>query len=730
MAYHYIGGLIEHAPAHGRRDLPDGQLLQAVRGRRAEFRRHLGPGLRHLRREQPDPDAARPRAAAGWRTAACDGSANPYLAMAVAAGRGPGRHRPRRWTRASRTATTCTCCRPRRSPPAASGPCRRPCCTPPTNSVADDVLRDALGKTPDGDYVDYYAQVKREEFRAWHSGGERLGGRALPHALLEPGPTDDEVLSRNGSKEGAMAAIADTRPENGLVKGTNWWGAFVIGLAGTILVTGIAPYVVQGTGALGIILIGVMTIAGCFLCLCLAELATMWPDRTGGIPAYATESFRPLVGDTAARHIGGVSGWAYWLGWFPVAPINVILTASYLAVLFNFSPGHTDHAGRAPPGAPRSGSRSSLVCFALLLAIFIPAYFGIRLGAAFATVLGVLSMLPLTAMIFLPFFKPGSIHWRNVAGFHAPPHVHVSRRRSSSPGSSRSCGTSSRWRRPPATSASAAAAPGTPRSRSPPRALRDVHLHRDAADVRRRARRRADQRRPADAVPHLHRPHLRARVLGEVVHRDPADPGAGPVGAERHHGLRPVAVPGGRGRPAAALVRSRRTGTACPATRWPSTSCAPRSWCCSARRCGSTSSPTAATCCPARSPSAATSSTGTCARTCSGRSGCRPSPSGSRSLVFVAWTAIYFFGGWNSPKIVLVGPDQGPGSTCSGCSSSPCTRRCTGGGPGRTAGWRRRSPADRVRRPAVTGDGQSPGTPAGRTVTGGRTLGGRAAGAR
>ena len=64
-----------------------------------------------------------------------------------------------------------------------------------------------------------------------------------------------------------MASIDGTLPETGLRKGTNWWGAFVIGLAGTILVTGIAPYVVQGTGALGIILIGVMTIAGCFLCL-------------------------------------------------------------------------------------------------------------------------------------------------------------------------------------------------------------------------------------------------------------------------------------------------------------------------------------------------------------------------------------------------------------------------------------------------------------------------------
>src|SRR5215469_17693 len=135
-----------------------------------------------------------------------------------------------------------------------------------------------------------------------------------------------------------MASINETLPEKGLYKGTNCWGAFVIGLAGTILVTGIAPYVVTGTYALGIILMGIQTILGCFLCFCLAELACMWPDRAGGIPSYAAESFRPLVGNTTARHIDGVSGWAYWLGWFPVAPINVILTASYLAVLFNFSP--------------------------------------------------------------------------------------------------------------------------------------------------------------------------------------------------------------------------------------------------------------------------------------------------------------------------------------------------------------------------------------------------------
>src|SRR5262249_62135707 len=104
-----------------------------------------------------------------------------------------------------------------------------------------------------------------------------------------------------------MASIHEAQPELGLAKGTNWWGAFVIGLAGTILVTGIAPAVVQGVGALGIILMGVMTLAGCFLCFCLAELATMWPDRTGGIPRHATGAVRPLGGTAAARHLCRVS---------------------------------------------------------------------------------------------------------------------------------------------------------------------------------------------------------------------------------------------------------------------------------------------------------------------------------------------------------------------------------------------------------------------------------------
>src|SRR4029078_6059442 len=35
--------------------------------------------------------------------------------------------------------------------------------------VKDDLLREEVGKNPDGDYVDYYAKIKREEFHTWHS---------------------------------------------------------------------------------------------------------------------------------------------------------------------------------------------------------------------------------------------------------------------------------------------------------------------------------------------------------------------------------------------------------------------------------------------------------------------------------------------------------------------------------------------------------------------------------
>src|SRR5262249_17326398 len=192
---------------------------------------------------------------------------------------------------------------------------------------------------------------------------------------------------------------------------TGWWGAFLIGLAGTILVTGIAPVMVTALGASGIPVTVFITLTGWLLCLFLAELAAMMPERTGGSPSYAYPAFKDRW-PRLAKHINGFTALAYWLWWVPAAPLNFILASVYLADRFHlnttagFTPIHTFIAW------------STLIISVLgLLLFFIPAYRGIRFGANFATVLALLSMIPLTFIAIAWIFHPSVVNLGELSGF-------------------------------------------------------------------------------------------------------------------------------------------------------------------------------------------------------------------------------------------------------------------------------------------------------------------------
>ena len=184
----------------------------------------------------------------------------------------------------------------------------------------------------------------------------------------------------------------------GLPKTTNWWGAFVIGLAGTILVTGIAPVMVTSLGAAAIPSIFIITVSGYLLCLFLAELSAMMPDRSGGSPAYAYPAFKDRW-PRFAEHVNGFTAWAYWLGWFPVGPLNMILASFYIVNRFKlwtagFTPIHTQIAWWTL-GISIGG-----------LLLLIPAIRGLRFGTFFATTLALLSMIPLTFLAISWIFHP------------------------------------------------------------------------------------------------------------------------------------------------------------------------------------------------------------------------------------------------------------------------------------------------------------------------------------
>src|SRR5438094_827942 len=124
-------------------------------------------------------------------------------------------------------------------------------------------------------------------------------GTAARHTLRR-GPKGRD---RKREAEGDRMSLTPQVPPEGQVrvedyvkgelsKDTNWWGAFVVGLAGTILVTGVTPAVLAPLGAAAIPNFIFWTLTGWLLCLFLAELAAMLPDRAGGAPAYAYYAFK------------------------------------------------------------------------------------------------------------------------------------------------------------------------------------------------------------------------------------------------------------------------------------------------------------------------------------------------------------------------------------------------------------------------------------------------------
>ncbi|HEY8012549.1 MAG TPA: APC family permease, partial [Dongiaceae bacterium] len=173
----------------------------------------------------------------------------------------------------------------------------------------------------------------------------------------------------------------------------------------------IAPVMVTSLGAASIPVTVFITLTGWLLCLFLAELSAMMPERTGGSPTYAYPAYKDRW-PRLAKHINGFTAWAYWLGWFPVAPLNMILASYYLADRF----GINTTAGFTPIHTFIAWSTLVIAVIGILL-FFIPAYRGIRFGAAFATVLALLSMIPLTFIAVAWIFNPSVVNFGELAGF-------------------------------------------------------------------------------------------------------------------------------------------------------------------------------------------------------------------------------------------------------------------------------------------------------------------------
>jgi glutamine synthetase len=167
LAYQFIAGLLAHAPALVAVTCPTVNSYKRMGAPAPNsgatwapaYAAYGGNNRTHMLRV-PEPGRVENRCV--------DGAANPYLTFAVLAAAGldgidraldPGE--------------------PNRDDLFAASPtelkARGVVMMPPTllhaveKLVEDPVLRDALGKTPDGEYIDYFARVKAQEFAEFHA---------------------------------------------------------------------------------------------------------------------------------------------------------------------------------------------------------------------------------------------------------------------------------------------------------------------------------------------------------------------------------------------------------------------------------------------------------------------------------------------------------------------------------------------------------------------------------
>ena len=169
MGYSFIGGLARPRRGAGGGRLPHGELVQAVGQPGPELGCGLVARLRHLRRQRPHAHVA------GARPRPGGGPLHRRLGQPVpgderADRRRPRRHRPRGSTPATPASSTCWQLRGARGRRArAALHADDAVARASSTSRRDEVLREGLGKTPEGDYVDYFVATKRAEVRSSHA---------------------------------------------------------------------------------------------------------------------------------------------------------------------------------------------------------------------------------------------------------------------------------------------------------------------------------------------------------------------------------------------------------------------------------------------------------------------------------------------------------------------------------------------------------------------------------
>jgi amino acid transporter len=196
-----------------------------------------------------------------------------------------------------------------------------------------------------------------------------------------------------------MSDEQDRRPASaaeafGLARTLNWFDGFSIALGVPALLLFSVGSIVVLTGTLSPLIWIVSVSIGLLQAFIFAEMASLFPRKSGGHSLYGAEAWRRVN-----RFLPPMTVWGNWFAWSPVLALGSLLIGSYVTTQWFPSQDWEVEFG------PLSITFGTLVGAGVLLLIFWVNHFSIKYSARVQQVLGVISLLPIALLLIVPVFE-------------------------------------------------------------------------------------------------------------------------------------------------------------------------------------------------------------------------------------------------------------------------------------------------------------------------------------
>src|SRR5215217_6876120 len=200
-------------------------------------------------------------------------------------------------------------------------------------------------------------------------------------------------IAPEGARRGGGSVAFAQVEERSLLKAMTWWDGFVVALANpAFLIASLGASIgALGTGG-AFILWSISITLGALQNNIHAELASMFPNKSGGVALYAHEAWRKYL-----TLIGPLATFGYWIGWSVVLSVNGLVAGTLIQAEFFSS------ADWSTSGAGFDLTLPIVLGAALIVVVWAFNVFGVRPAVWFGYVTGGLLCVPAFVLMFLSY---------------------------------------------------------------------------------------------------------------------------------------------------------------------------------------------------------------------------------------------------------------------------------------------------------------------------------------